>query len=179
MRGVKMAEYFWIQKNDAEGNTIALENRIKVPATKVASKLHEVATLKESSLAKNQFFSLSKIFGGASRVCILLKGSILEKDEAGRNIPFSLLKEFSPNDDYKAYVRNLKNEMNDILKAANIGENQFSIRDLEDLCIIAQHNETEYNTFSIGSIMTLIKKNPKAWAIAATILILILYILFR
>ena len=53
-----MAEYFWIQKNDAEGNTIALENRIKVSATSVASKLHEVTTLKEASLAKNQQFSL-------------------------------------------------------------------------------------------------------------------------
>ena len=174
-----MTEYFWIQKNDAEGNTIALENRIKVSATKVASKLHEVSALKESSLAKSQSFSLSKLLGGANRVCILLKGTILEKDEVGRNIPFSLLKEFSPNDDYKAYIQNLKNEMNDILKAANVGENQFNIRDLEDLCIIAQQNETEYNTFSIGSILTMIKKNPRAWAIAAAILILILYVLFR
>ena len=62
MRGVKMAEYFWIQKNDAEGNTIALENRIKVPATKVASKLHEVATLKEFAQGKKLIFCQRRLF---------------------------------------------------------------------------------------------------------------------
>lgn len=174
-----MAEYFWIQKNDAEGNTIALENRIKVSAASVASKLHEVTSLKEASLAKNQQFSLSKLLGGANRICVLLKGTTLEKDEAGRNIPFSLLKEFNPNDDYKNYIRNLPNEMNDILKSADVGENKFNIQDLEDLCIIAQHNETEYNAFSIERVITIIKKNPRAWAAAAAILILVLYILFK
>ena len=63
-----MAEYFWIQKNDAEGRTIALENRIKVSAESVTSKLHEIASLKESSLAKNQLFALSKLLGKANRL---------------------------------------------------------------------------------------------------------------
>ena len=33
-----MAEYFWIQKKDNEGKTIALENRNKVPGESVAKK---------------------------------------------------------------------------------------------------------------------------------------------
>lgn len=174
-----MAEYFWIQKNDAEGRTIALENRIKVSAESVASKLHEIASLKESSLAKNQLFALSKLLGKANRVYILLKGSILEKDDAGRNIPFSLLKEFSPNDDYKKYIRNLPNEMNDIFKSAGIVEKTFNIQDLENVCIIAQQSDSEYSTISVEKIISMIKKNPRAWITAAAILIFILIVLFK
>lgn len=174
-----MAEYFWIQKNDAEGRTIALENRVKVPAESVASKLHEIASLKESSLAKNQLFALSKLLGKANRVYILLKGSILEKDDAGRNIPFSLLKEFSPNDDYKKYIRNLPNEMNDVFKSAGIVEKTFNIQDLENVCIIAQQSDSEYSTFSVEKIISIIKKNPRAWITAAAILIFILIVLFK
>lgn len=174
-----MAEYFWIQKNDAEGKTIALENRFKVPAASVASKLHEAAALRESSLAKNSFFSLSKLSGKASRVCILLKGTILEKDDAGRNIPFSLLKVFEPNDDYKKYIRNLPGEMKDVFKSAEIDEKCFRIQDLEDVCVIAQQNDSECSLFSIEKVLSIMKENPKAWAIAAAILIFILYILFK
>ncbi len=174
-----MAEYFWIQKNDAEGRTIALENRIKVSAESVASKLHEIASLKESSLAKNQLFALSKLLGKANRVYILLKGSILEKDDAGRNIPFSLLKEFSPNDDYKKYIRNLPNEMNDVFKSAGIVEKTFNIQDLENVCIIAQQSDSEYSTISVEKIISMIKKNPRAWITAAAILIFILIVLFK
>ena len=174
-----MAEYFWIQKNDAEGRTIALENRIKVPAESVASKLHEIASLKESSLAKSQLFALSKLLGKANRVYILLKGSILEKDDAGRNIPFSLLKEFSPNDDYKKYIRNLPNEMNDVFKSAGIVEKTFNIQDLENVCIIAQQSDSEYSTISVEKIISMIKKNPRAWITAAAILIFILIVLFN
>ena len=174
-----MAEYFWIQKNDAEGRTIALENRIKVSAESVASKLHEIASLKESSLAKNQLFVLSKLLGKANRVYILLKGSILEKDDAGRNIPFSLLKEFSPNDDYKKYIRNLPNEMNDVFKSAGIVEKTFNIQDLENVCIIAQQSDSEYSTISVEKIISMIKKNPRAWITAAAILIFILIVLFK
>ena len=174
-----MAEYFWIQKNDAEGRTIALENRIKVSAESVASKLHEIASLKESSLAKNQLFALSKLLGKANRVYILLKGSILEKDDAGRNIPFSLLKEFSPNDDYKKYIRNLPNEMNDVFKSAGIVEKNFNIQDLENVCIIAQQSDSEYSTISVEKIISMIKKNPRAWITAAAILIFILIVLFK
>ena len=174
-----MAEYFWIQKNDAEGRTIALENRIKVPAESVASKLHEIASLKESSLAKNQLFALSKLLGKANCVYILLKGSILEKDDAGRNIPFSLLKEFSPNDDYKKYIRNLPNEMNDVFKSAGIVEKTFNIQDLENVCIIAQQSDSEYSTISVEKIISMIKKNPRAWITAAAILIFILIVLFK
>jgi hypothetical protein len=174
-----MAEYFWIQKNDAEGRTIALENRIKVSAESVASKLHEIASLKESSLAKNQLFALSKLLGKANSVYILLKGSILEKDDAGRNIPFSLLKEFSPNDDYKKYIRNLPNEMNDVFKSAGIVEKTFNIQDLENVCIIAQQSDSEYSTISVEKIISMIKKNPRAWITAAAILIFILIVLFK
>ena len=174
-----MAEYFWIQKNDAEGRTIALENRIKVSAESVASKLHEIASLKESTLAKNQLFALSKLLGKANRVYILLKGSILEKDDAGRNIPFSLLKEFSPNDDYKKYIRNLPNEMNDVFKSAGIVEKTFNIQDLENVCIIAQQSDSEYSTISVEKIISMIKKNPRAWITAAAILIFILIVLFK
>ena len=174
-----MAEYFWIQKNDAEGRTIALENRIKVSAESVASKLHEIASLKESSLAKNQLFALSKLLGKANRVYILLKGSILEKDDAGRNIPFSLLKEFSPNDDYKKYIRNLPNEMNDVFKSAGIVEKTFNIQDLENVCIIALQSDSEYSTFSVEKKISMIKKNPRAWITAAAILIFILIVLFK
>lgn len=174
-----MAEYFWIQKNDAEGRTIALENRIKVSAESVASKLHEIASLKESSLAKNQLFALSKLLGKANRVYILLKGSILEKDDAGRNIPFSLLKEFTPNDDYKKYIRNLPNEMNDVFKSAGIVEKTFNIQDLENVCIIAQQSDSEYSTISVEKIISMIKKNPRAWITAAAILIFILIVLFK
>ena len=174
-----MAEYFWIQKNDAEGRTIALENRIKVSAESVASKLHEIASLKESSLAKNQLFALSKLLGKANRVYILLKGSILEKDDAGRNIPFSLLKEFSPNDDYKKYIRNLPNEMNDVFKSAGIVEKTFNIQDLENVCIIAQQSDSEYSTISVEKIISMIKKNPRAWITAAAILIFILIVLLK
>ena len=174
-----MAEYFWIQKNDAEGRTIALENRVKVPAESVASKLHEITSLKESSLAKNQLFALSKLLGKANRVYILLKGSILEKDDAGRNIPFSLLKEFSPNDDYKKYIRNLPNEMNDVFKSAGIVEKTFNIQDLENVCIIAQQSDSEYSTISVEKIISMIKKNPRAWITAAAILIFILIVLFK
>lgn len=174
-----MAEYFWIQKNDAEGRTIALENRIKVSAESVASKLHEIASLKESSLAKNQLFALSKLLGKANRVYILLKGSILEKDDAGRNIPFSLLNEFSPNDDYKKYIRNLPNEMNDVFKSAGIVEKTFNIQDLENVCIIAQQSDSEYSTISVEKIISMIKKNPRAWITAAAILIFILIVLFK
>jgi hypothetical protein len=174
-----MAEYFWIQKNDAEGRTIALENRIKVSAESVASKLHEIASLKESSLAKNQLFALSKLLGKANRVYILLKGSILEKDDAGRNIPFSLLKEFSPNDDYKKYIRNLPNEMNDVFKSAGIVEKTFNIQDLENVCIIAQQSDSEYSTISVEKIISMIKKNPRAWITAVAILIFILIVLFK
>lgn len=174
-----MAEYFWIQKNDAEGRTIALENRIKVSAESVASKLHEIASLKESSLAKNQLFALSKLLGKENRVYILLKGSILEKDDAGRNIPFSLLKEFSPNDDYKKYIRNLPNEMNDVFKSAGIVEKTFNIQDLENVCIIAQQSDSEYSTISVEKIISMIKKNPRAWITAAAILIFILIVLFK
>lgn len=174
-----MAEYFWIQKNDAEGRTIALENRIKVSAESIASKLHEIASLKESSLAKNQLFALSKLLGKANRVYILLKGSILEKDDAGRNIPFSLLKEFSPNDDYKKYIRNLPNEMNDVFKSAGIVEKTFNIQDLENVCIIAQQSDSEYSTISVEKIISIIKKNPRAWITAAAILFFILIVLFK
>ena len=174
-----MAEYFWIQKNDADGNTIALENRIRVPATIVASKLHEATNLREAALAKNQFFSLSKFWGRASQVCILLRGRIFEKDEAGRNIPFSLLKEFSPNDDYKQYIRNLPREITDIFNVVGIDESSFKIQDLEDVCLIAEQNETECNVFSLEKILTMVKKNPKAWASVAIGLILVLIILFR
>ena len=174
-----MAEYFWIQKNDAEGRTIALENRIKVSAESVASKLHEIASLKESPLAKNQLFALSKLLGKANRVYILLKGSILEKDDAGRNIPFSLLKEFSPNDDYKKYIRNLPNEMNDVFKSAGIVEKTFNIQDLENVCIIAQQSDSEYSTISVEKIISMIKKNPRAWITAAAILVFILIVLFK
>jgi hypothetical protein len=174
-----MAEYFWIQKNDAEGRTIALENRVKVPAESVASKLHEITSLKESSLAKNQLFALSKLLGKANSVYILLKGSILEKDDAGRNIPFSLLKEFSPNDDYKKYIRNLPNEMNDVFKSAGIVEKTFNIQDLENVCIIAQQSDSEYSTISVEKIISMIKKNPRAWITAAAILIFILIVLFK
>ena len=174
-----MAEYFWIQKNDAEGNTIALENRTRVSATKVASKLHEVALLKEMSLAKNQVFSLNKLLGKVNHVHILLKGSILEKDDAGRNIPFSLLKEFGPNDDYKRYIRNLPNEMNDIFKSAGINENAFNIKDLEDVCVIAQQSDSECKVYSVEKILSMIKKNPGAWVTVAAVLIFILVILFH
>ncbi len=174
-----MAEYFWIQKNDDDGNTIALENRIKISATTVASKLHEVASLKEISLAKNQLFSLNKFLGKSNRICILLKGVISEKDEAGRNIPFSLLKEFSPNDDYKKYINRLPNEMNDIFKSAGIDETFFNIKKLEDVCVIAQQKDSEYRVYSIEKILSVLKKNPRAWVAITAFLIFFLIVLFH
>lgn len=120
-----MAEYFWIQKKDNEGKTIALENRCRVSGESVAEKLHEMDLTKSRFLAQNQVFSLGKFFGNAKSINILLKGFIRERDEAGRNIPFTLVKEFYPKDHYRNYIRNLNEELKDVFEAAGLNKNEI------------------------------------------------------
>lgn len=125
MKVFDMAEYFWIQKKDNEGKTIALENRCRVSGESVAEKLHEMDLTKSRFLAQNQVFSLGKFFGNAKSINILLKGFIRERDEAGRNIPFTLVKEFYPKDHYRNYIRNLNEELKDVFEAAGLNKNEI------------------------------------------------------
>ena len=179
MRELKMSEYFWIQKNDSEGNTIALKNRIKVDATTVVAKLHDVTAMKESVLGKNSVYSLSKFLGKTKQINLLFKGVILEKDSTGRNIPFSLLKEFSKNDDYRSYIRQLPDEMIDIMQSANLPQNIFDQKKLSEISVVAINDNDETECFSVGKMISFAKDNPRILIAFAIILLIILFFLFK
>lgn len=174
-----MAEYFWIQKNDSEGKTIALENRCRVSGESVAKKLHEMDLTKSKLLAQNQVFSLSKFVGKVQSINLLLKGTIREKDEAGRNIPFTLVKEFRPTDNYKNYIRNLSMEMEDVLESAGLEKNAIDGRALDEVCLIAQNADESQSAFDFDGFFKNVKKNPKLWIIGGVILVILLAILFK
>lgn len=174
-----MAEYFWIQKNDNEGKTIALENRCRVSGESVAEKLHEMDLTKGKLIAQNQMFSLSKFVGKVQSINILLKGIIREKDEVGRNIPFTLVKEFRPTDNYKNYICNLSMEMEDVLESAGLEKNAIDGRALDEVCLIAQSTDESQCAFGFDGFFRNVKKNPKVWIVGGIILVILLAILFK
>ncbi len=174
-----MAEYFWIQKKDGEGKTIALENRNKVAGESVAKKLHEMDLTRSSSLAQNQVFSLGKFLGNAKSINILLKGFIRERDEVGRNIPFTLVKEFRQTDNYRNYVLNLNEELKDVFESAGLDKNEIDENALTEICLIAQKSDEEQTVFNLDGFLKVLKKNSKIWIVGCVLLLLLVIILFK
>ena len=174
-----MAEYFLIQKKDVEGKTIALKNRCRVSGELVAQKLHEMNLTRSRLLAQNQFFSLGKVFGSAKSINVLLKGFIHEKDEIGRNIPFTLVKEFRPTDNYRNYIRNLNEELQGVFESAGLDKNEIEEQALTEICLIAQNSDKEQTVFNLDGFLKLLKKNSKTWFIGCVILIILIIILFK
>lgn len=179
MKVFDMAEYFWIQKKDGEGKTIALENRCRVSGESVAEKLHKMDLTKSRFLAQNQVFSLGKFFGNAKSINVLLKGYIREKDEVGRNIPFTLVKEFHPKDNYRNYIRNLNEELKGVFEAAGVNKNEIDEKALTEICLVAQNSDEEQSVFNLDGFLKLLKKNSKTWFICCVILIILIIILFK
>ena len=179
MKVFDMAEYFWIQKKDNEGKTIALENRNKVPGESVAKKMHEMNLTKSRLLAQNQVFSLGKFFGNAKSINILLKGFTRERDEVGRNIPFTLVKEFHLKDNYRNYIRNLNQELKAVFESAGLDKNEIDEKALTEICLVAQNSDEEQSVFNLDGFLKLLKKNSKTWFICCVILIILIIILFK
>lgn len=173
-----MAEYFWIQKKTSK-KTIALKNRCRVSGELVAQKLHEMNLTRSRLLAQNQVFSLGKFFGNAKSINVLLKGFIREKDEVGRNIPFTLVKEFHPKDNYRNYICNLNEELKGVFEAAGLNKNEIDEKALTEICLVAQNSDEEQSVFNLDKFLKYFKINSKIWIVGCVILIILIIILFK
>ena len=109
-------EFFWMQKNDKHGNTIAFINRLVVDATIVAEKIMRLGRSKEVLLAKTSDSSF-KITQHNSwmETSIVLDGVVQEKDDVGRQIGFVLLKEMSNQEISVVDILNIKDDVATIM----------------------------------------------------------------
>ena len=134
---------------------------------------------KSRLLAQNQVFSLGKFFGNAKSINILLKGFTRERDEAGRNIPFTLVKEFHLKDNYRNYICNLNQELKTVFESAGLDKNEIDERALTEICLVAQNSDEEQTVFNLDGFLKLLKKNSKTWIVGCVLLLLFIIILFK
>ena len=109
-------EFFWMQKNDKQGNTIAFINKLVVDATIVAEKIMRLGRTKEVLLAKtsDSCFKITQ-HNSWMETSIVLDGVIQEKDDVGRQIGFVLLKEMSNQEISVTDILNIKDDVATIM----------------------------------------------------------------
>jgi hypothetical protein len=111
-------EFFWMQKNDKLGNTIAFINKAVADASVVAKKIMGVDTRKEVVLAQKDNFKVLQ-YSSFKLTTIMLDGVIQEKDDLGRQIGFALLKEMTNQEVSSSDILKMKDDVVAIMQKIN------------------------------------------------------------
>lgn len=138
-------DFFWMQKNDDNGNTIAFVNGKRSDGEIVAKEIMNLDESKAKLLTQkdNGLFEILK-YVTSSQVILMLKGVILEKDDLGRQIGFALLKKFSRKEFSAEDVENLRESVDKIMKKIGLTHNAYDNQTIDELIEEAKNNCVDF-----------------------------------
>lgn len=161
-------DFFWMQKNDKHGNTIAFINKLVVDATIVAEKIMRLGHSKEVLLAKtpDSSFKITQ-HNSWMTTSFVLDGVIQEKDDVGRQIGFVLLKEMSSQEISVSDILSIKDDVAVIMDKLGC---QYDNKVLTE---IVEESVKSYE----GNVKNVLRKYLTTKTIAGGVIVLVVIIL--